>query len=147
MPHIAGDDEENAFTEKSRLLIGRMHKAIAIIQLKLEAQMAREHPEWGLSDRDLLSRIDKEKGTVTLDGKEYPLNDTNFPTLDPADPTAMTDEEKELVDKLRHSFSVSDKLMKHIDCLFSNGCMYGIYKPTEGGGGMRKEIQRSRTAA
>ncbi len=126
LPSILNESEME-ISEKSRLLTARMHKAIAIIQFKLEAQMARKHPEWNLQDRDLLSQINFEKGTVTVDGKEYPLNDTHFPTVDPADPTALSEEERELVQKLHHSFSVSDKLTKHIDCLLSNGCMYGIF--------------------
>ena len=126
LPSILNESEME-ISEKSRLLTARMHKAIAIIQFKLEAQMARKHPEWNLQDRDLLSKINFEKGTVTVDGKEYPLNDTHFPTVDPADPTVLSEEERELVQKLHHSFSVSDKLTKHIDCLLSNGCMYGIF--------------------
>ena len=126
LPSILNESEME-ISEKSRLLTARMHKAIAIIQFKLEAQMARKHPEWNLQDRDLLSKINFEKGTVTVDGKEYSLNDTHFPTVDPADPTALSEEERELVQKLHHSFSVSDKLTKHIDCLLSNGCMYGIF--------------------
>lgn len=125
-PTVAGD-LESSMSEKSRQLIARMHKAISIIQFKLEAQMARKHPEWGLLDRDLLSKINKEKGTILLDGKEYELNDKFFPTVDPKNPTALTAEEKELVAQLKHSFSVSDKLMKHVDCLLSNGCMFGIF--------------------
>lgn len=124
MPTLANEEE---VSEKTKMLIARMHKAISVIQFKLEAAMAKAHPEWGLEKRDLLSAIDLGKGTVTVEGKEYPLNDTNFPTLDPADPTALSAEERELVDKLHHSFGVSDKLQRHIDCLFSNGCMYGIY--------------------
>ena len=125
-PTVAGD-LESSMSEKSRQLIARMHKAISIIQFKLEAQMARKHPEWGLTDRDLLSKINKEKGTILLHGKEYELNDKFFPTVDPENPTALTAEEKELVAQLKHSFSVSDKLMKHVDCLLSNGCMFGIF--------------------
>lgn len=125
-PNIVSEQEE-VINEKSRLLIARMHKAISIIQFKLEAQMALKHPEWKLTDRNLLSHINMDKGTVVVDGKEYLLNDNCFPTLNPGNPIELTPEERELVDKLQHSFSVSDKLMKHIDCLFSNGCMYGIY--------------------
>ena len=125
LPNELNDEEHTS--EKSRLLIARMHKAISIIQFKLEAQMAHKHPEWGLTDRDLLSAINFKDNTVTVDGTAYPLNDTNFPTIDPKDPTRLSPEEQELVAKLRHSFSVSDKLMKHIECLLSNGCMYGIY--------------------
>lgn len=125
LPNELNDEEHTS--EKSRLLIARMHKAISIIQFKLEAQMAHKHPEWSLTDRDLLSAINFKDNTVTVDGTAYPLNDTNFPTIDPKDPTRLSPEEQELVAKLRHSFSVSDKLMKHIECLLSNGCMYGIY--------------------
>lgn len=126
LPSLLNEDDIEV-SEKSRRLTARMHKAIAVIQFKLEAQMARRHPEWGLNGRDLLSAMDLDKGTVKVEGKEYKLNDTFFPTIDPKDPTALSAEEKELVDKLRHSFSVSDKLTKHIECLLSNGCMYGIF--------------------
>lgn len=121
------EESELEMSEKSKSLIAKMHKAICIIQFKLEAAMAQKHPEWGLTNRDLLSKIDFEKGVVTLDGKEYSLLDTDFPTIDPSNPTALTDEEQELVEKLRHSFSVSDKLMRHVECLLSNGSMYGIF--------------------
>lgn len=121
------EESELEMSEKSKSLIAKMHKAICIIQFKLEAAMAQKHPEWGLTNRDLLSKIDFMKGVVTLDGKEYPLLDTDFPTIDPSNPTALTDEEQELVEKLRHSFSVSDKLMRHVECLLSNGAMYGIF--------------------
>lgn len=121
------EESELEMSEKSKSLIAKMHKAICIIQFKLEAAMAQKHPEWGLTNRDLLSKIDFVKGVVTLDGKEYSLLDTDFPTIDPSNPTALTDEEQELVEKLRHSFSVSDKLMRHVECLLSNGSMYGIF--------------------
>lgn len=124
---ILTEEQDQEISEKSRLLNARMHKAIAVIQFKLEAQLNRQHPEWGMSDRDLLSTINYDDGTVTINNKAYPLNDTNFPTIDPTDPTKLSVEEAELVEKLTHSFSVSDKLRKHVDCLLSNGCMYGIY--------------------
>lgn len=114
-------------SEKTRLLMARMHKAISIIQFKLEAAMTDKHPEWKMADRKLLEHIDYADGTITLDGKRYALNDTNFPTVDPAHPTRLTPEERELVDKLHHSFRVSSRLQKHIKCLFSNGCMFGVY--------------------
>ena len=124
MPNIAADED---ISEKTRLLIARMHKAISVIQFKLEAAMAYKHPEWGLQDRDILSKIDFDKGTIILEGKEYQLNDSYFPTVDKKNPNRLNEEERELIEKLTHSFSVSDKLHKHIDCLLSNGCMYGIY--------------------
>ncbi|MDE6126342.1 MAG: fructose-1,6-bisphosphatase [Muribaculaceae bacterium] len=119
-------DGERGADEKTRMLLARMHKAIAVIQFKLEGAMIRKRPEWGMEDRLLLDATDFGRGTVTVGGKEYPLLDTNFPTVDPADPCRLSDEERKLVDRLRHSFMVSDKLRAHVGCLFSHGCMYTI---------------------
>lgn len=126
IPHIICDDE-NEMSEKSKMLIARMHKAISIIQFKLEAAMIDRHPEWLMDDRKLLDNINYETGVITLNGKTYPLNDTNFPTIDPRNPSRLTAEEQDLVDKLHHSFTVSDKLNRHVECLLSTGCMYGVY--------------------
>lgn len=112
---------------KGKMLTARMHKAISVIQFKLEGQMIEKHPEWKMDNRRLLHLIDYDKGTITLDGKEYPLKDTHFPTIDPADPYRLSEEERDLMDKLTHSFRVSDKLKRHIGVFFSHGCMYGIY--------------------
>lgn len=119
-----GDKNED---DKMKLLLARMHKAISIIQFKLEGSLIDKRPEWNMSSRKLLHLIDKEKGTITLDGKEYKLTDSNFPTLDPNDPYRLTDEESALVASLHHSFVMSDKLRRHVNCLFSHGCMYGVY--------------------
>ena len=121
------EEEAALVSEKTRSLIARMHKAIAVIQFKLEAQLALKRPEWNMTRRNLISTVDPQRGTVRVDGKEYSLIDTNFPTLDPEHPESLSPEEAELVKKLHHSFSVSDKLQRHIECLFSNGCMYGVY--------------------
>ena len=124
-PHLdAGDNTHN---EKTQRLIAQMHKAISIIQFKLEAQLADRRPEWGMQDRKLFEHIDFDRKLFVLDGKEYEMKDCNFPTVDPENPYALTREEAELVDKLNHSFAVSDKLKKHIGCLFQHGCMYGVY--------------------
>ena len=124
-PHLdAGDNTHN---EKTQRLIAQMHKAISIIQFKLEAQLAARRPEWGMQDRKLFEHIDFDRKLFVLDGKEYEMKDCNFPTVDPENPYALTREEAELVDKLNHSFAVSDKLKKHIGCLFQHGCMYGVY--------------------
>ena len=112
--------------EKTRLLLARMHKAISIIQFKLEGQLTARRPEWGMDHRNLLHLIDRENGTVSLYGATYPMLDTNFPTVNPGEPYALTPEEQALVDRLRHSFMVSDKLRRHIGCMFSHGCMYNI---------------------
>lgn len=125
MPKLDPDDPIPS--EKSLKLMAKMHKAISVIQFKLEAALIDKYPKWNMADRKLLGAIDFGKGTLTLDGKEYELNDTSFPTVNPADPYALTTEERELVDKLHHSFMISNRLQKHIRCLFANGCLYGVY--------------------
>ena len=121
------DPDDTTHTDKMLQLLGRMHKAIAIIQFKLEGAMLDKHPEWEMADRKLLNNIDFAKGIITLEGKEYPLRDTNFPTVDPADPYKLTHEEEELMRRLRHSFLVSDKLQAHMDTMLSHGSIYGVY--------------------
>ncbi|MBD5369543.1 MAG: fructose-1,6-bisphosphatase [Bacteroides sp.] len=114
-------------TLKSRRLTARMHKAITVIQFKLEAELIRRHPEWKMADRRLLHEIDFNAGTIKIDGETYPLLDKHFPTIDPADPYALTSEEKELIDKLAHSFAVSEKLKTHINLFLSHGGIYSVY--------------------
>ena len=121
------DKDDTTHNEKTRRLIAQMHKAISIIQFKLEAQMIMRRPEWQMQDRLVLQYIDKERGLFVKNGVEYEMKDTFFPTLDPAHPFELTPEESELVQQLHHSFRVSDKLQKHIKCLFTHGCMYAIY--------------------
>lgn len=121
------DPEDTTHTEKTQRLIAKMHKAISIIQFKLEAALADKYPEWGMQDRKLLGHIDFGRKVFTLDGKDYEMKDTHFPTVNPDDPYSLTPEEAELVKKLHHSFRISDKLRKHIQCLFSHGSMYGVY--------------------
>ncbi len=121
------DRDDTTHNEKTRRLIAQMHKAISIIQFKLEAQMILRRPEWHMEDRLVLQHIDKERGVYTLDGVDYAMTDTFFPTLDPADPYALTAEEAALVRQLHHSFRVSDKLQRHIRCLFTHGCMYAVH--------------------
>lgn len=118
--------EENGLTDKNKQLIAKMHKAIAVIQFKLEAKMFARHPEWDMADRRILHRINFEKGTVTLYGKEHQMLDCSFPTIDPHDPYALSAEEKTLMDKLRHSFSVSEKLKQHIALFYSHGSLFSV---------------------
>ena len=120
-------DENNVHTAKTLRLMAKMHKAISIIQFKLEGALIERHPEWHLDHRRLLHRVDYEKGTVEIDGKTYKLNDTDFPTIDPKSPYTLTSEERHLVHKLQHSFTVSTGLKRHMESLFSHGCLYGIY--------------------
>lgn len=124
-PKIPADD--TTLSIKSRRLIAKMHKAITVIQFKLEQQLIKRHPEWHMEDRLLLDNINYEKGTVMVDGKEYELIDKHFPTIDPACPDKLTAEEQELIHKLVHSFKTSEKLHQHIDIFFSHGGMYSVF--------------------
>ena len=112
------------YNEKTLRLITQVHKAITIIQFKLEAEIINRRPEFGMENRKLLHEIDFERGVFVYEGKEYELRDANFPTIDPADPYRLTDEERELVDKIHASFMNSEKLKKHMRCLFTYGGMY-----------------------
>lgn len=104
--------------------LARMHKAAAILQFKLEGQLLSRHPEYGMEDRRLLHRIDYEKKTVEVDGVIYPMRSCRFPTIDPADPYALTPLEQEVMDKLTLEFAHSEKLQRHTQFLYSAGGMY-----------------------
>ena len=141
--------------DKTLQLVGKMHKAISIIQFKEEARIFHRRPEWLMEDRCLLEHIDPERRVCTISGRDYKMNDCNFPTIFPtAHPTSpispscpsspssptppispispsspsfdLTPEEASLMDKLHHSFRVSEKLRKHIRTILSHGCMYTI---------------------
>lgn len=111
---------------RSRTLLAKMHKAISIIQFKLEGAMIDKHPEWKMENRKLLCRVSDDRSTVTIEGKSYPMRDTFLPTVDPADPYKLSAEEEELVNKLHRSFMISDKLRRHITLVFNHGCIYNI---------------------
>lgn len=120
------DKANNSYSDKTLRLIAQMHKAISVIQFKLEAEIIRRHPEFEMEDRMLLHHIDFDRKVFTLDGKDYVMKDCSFPTIDPADPYKLTEEEQEIVTKLHHSFTRSEKLRKHMKCLFRYGCMYNV---------------------
>ena len=120
------DFSDGNYNEKTLRLITQMHKAITIIQLKLEAEIISRRPEFGMEKRRLLHLIDYERGLFCYEGKEYPLRDTNFPTIDPADPYRLTDEERELMTKIHASFMNSEKMKKHMRCLFTYGGMFTV---------------------
>ncbi len=105
-------------------LIAQMHKAITILQFKLEGEIIKRNPGYQMEDRLLLSKLCLESGQVEVDGKTYVLKDTKFPTIDPESPYDLLAEEQELVDKLVSSFLNSEKLQRHIRFLYSNGSMY-----------------------
>jgi fructose-1,6-bisphosphatase-3 len=113
--------------DKSQRLTAMMHKAITIIQFKVEAAIFERHPEWGMRDREMLNYIDIKNGLCVIDGNKYEMKDTLFPTINPEHPNMLTEEEETLLKKLHHSFSVSEKLHKHIRVLLSHGCMYAIF--------------------
>ncbi|MBC1229527.1 fructose-1,6-bisphosphatase [Listeria booriae] len=107
--------------------IARMHKAIAVIQFKLEGEIIARHPEFEMEHRLLLNMIDYKAGTVTIKGKNYPLKDAHFPTIDPANPYELTTDEKVLIDKLTASFKNCEKLQRHVSFLYSKGSMVLTY--------------------
>ena len=117
----------DAFGGDDDLMIARMHKAISIIQHKLEGQVIRRHPEFHMEDRLLLDKIDVERGTVKIDEMEYALRDKDFPTLDKDNPYKLTDGEAEVMKYLKHAFMRSEKLLRHIRLLFRKGGMYTVY--------------------
>ncbi|HJA85787.1 MAG TPA: fructose-1,6-bisphosphatase [Candidatus Bacteroides avicola] len=118
------DFSDGQHNEKTLKLIAQMHKAITVIQFKLEAAIIDRRPEFGMQGRKLLDKIDYKRGIFVYEGKEYPLRDMNFPTIDPANPYRLTDEEEELVGKIHASFMNSEKLRKHMRCLYTYGGMY-----------------------
>ena len=105
----------------------RMHKAISIIQFKIEGQTIRRQPGFGLEERALLHRIDYEKGTIALDGKEYKLLDTNFPTIDPKNPYQLSADEEDVMERLERAFTGCEKLQEHMHFLLSKGSLYKVY--------------------
>lgn len=105
----------------------RMHKAISIIQFKIEGQTIRRQPGFGLEERALLHRIDYEKGTITLDGKEYKLLDTNFPTINPKNPYQLSADEEDVMERLERAFTGCEKLQEHMHFLLSKGSLYKVY--------------------
>lgn len=124
MPKMSSD-KNNCDTKTARL-ISKMHKAISIIQFKLEAATIKRHPEYEMDDRLLLEHVDFDRKVFVLGGKDYEMRDTLFPTVDPADPYKLTEEEQELVERLHNSFVSSDRLKKHMGCLFRHGCLYAV---------------------
>ena len=126
MPKINTEDESKIFPEEIRQ-IAKMNQAISIIQFKLEGEIIKRHPEFDMADRMVLDFINYETGTVKLDGKEYPMLCDYFPTVDPADPYRLTEEERLVVERLMTGFLNSERLQKHVQFLFSKGSMYLSY--------------------
>ncbi|MCC8061081.1 MAG: fructose-1,6-bisphosphatase [Clostridiales bacterium] len=119
--------DENIYDAVDPGLAAKMHKAIAIMQLKVEGQIIRRHPEYEMDDRVLLEAVDYGRGVVTVDGKEYPMLDMCFPTIDPKDPLKLSKDEEELLYTLRLSFRHSELLQRHIRFLYTHGALYKCY--------------------
>ena len=124
MPKVMGEDN---LSDKNRLLIARMHKAITVLQFKTEAQLISRNPQWDMDDRMLMNTIDFAKGTCKVNGAVHKMTSCCFPTVNPECPTEMTPEERSLMEQLHHSFLVSEKLRKHVIALLRHGCMYAVY--------------------
>ena len=125
---LTGDDADQ-YTEKDKLLSARMYKAITMILFKLEGQKILRRPEFGMADRLLLDKINYENKTITIGDKVYPMLDCDFPTVDPANPYELTEEELHVITQLTDSFRHSEKLQKHTRYLYSKG---GLYKAING---------------
>lgn len=117
-------ESDRVHYENDLKLIAKMHKAISIIQFKLEGEIIKRRPYFSMEDRLVLEKIDYEKGTISLEGKTYKLRDCHLPTIDPADPYVLTAEERKLIEKLKSSFLKSEKLQRHVRFLFAKGSMY-----------------------
>ena len=118
------DEKDSKFDQT---VMSRTQQAAAIIQLKLEGQIIKRHPEYYMEDRLLLDKINYKDNTITLNGKVYKLIDGYFPTIDPENPYELSEKEAEVVKKLVKSFKNSEKLQRHIQFLYSKGNMYKVY--------------------
>lgn len=131
---VYGEDDCKCFGTKGdtkirdeRELNIRIHKAISIIQFKMEGQLAKERPEFGMADKDYLGKIDYETGTIELDGRRYPLKDTFFPTVDPAHPNRLCEEEQYVMERLQNAFIGCKRLQKHMQFLLHKGSLYKVH--------------------
>lgn len=124
IPRTTGGSGE--IDDKTSRITALMHKAITILQFKVEAAIIKRHPEWNMEDRLLLEHINFKNGTCNIGGKDYEMTDTFFPTINPDNPCELTLEEETLMKRLRHSFTVNEKLHKHMRLMLSHGSLYTI---------------------
>ena len=118
------DFENNPRLTRSAQLMAKMHKAISIIQFKLEGQTILRHPEYQMNDRLFLDKIDYHAGTIRVGSQTYPITDTFLPTIAPDDPYTLSQEEHELMEQLERSFRKSDKIQKHLRMLYQHGSLF-----------------------
>ena len=117
-------NEDEPINSRQEHLVSKMHKAISVIQFKLEGQIIARREEFGMEDRRLLHLIDYDRGTISINGAEYRLKDANFPTIAPERPYELTAEERDVIEQLTHSFTTSSKLARHMHCLYDHGSLY-----------------------
>lgn len=115
------------YNTKDLSLDMKMHKAIAIMQFKLEGNLIMRRPEFQMEDRLLLDKVDYENKTIQIGGQTYTMNDVEFPTVDPKDPYALTPEEEQVMERLRQAFIKCEKLQTHVRFLFSQGGLYKVH--------------------
>ncbi|MBP3914291.1 MAG: fructose-1,6-bisphosphatase [Lachnospiraceae bacterium] len=131
---VYGDDpcecfrlkDGNSSSLEEQELNRKIHKAISVIQFKLQGLLARKRPEFGMQDRACMEKVDYENGTFTWNGKTYPMLDTNFPTVDPQDPSALTNDELQVMERLRSAFTGCRRLQQHMLFLLNNGSLYKV---------------------
>lgn len=122
-----GNSGGDFFNQDDDLIVAKMHKAITIIQFKLEGQTIMRNPQFNMEDRLLLDKIDWQNKTVNLNGKDYPLKDCDFPTVDPDSPYQLTDRETEIMKYLKNAFMRSEKLQRHARFLYEKGEVYKVF--------------------
>lgn len=122
LPNTADDTHEDSM--KDLEIMAKIHKAVAVMQFKLEGDIIRRNPNYEMEDRLLLDKVDYARGVLRLDGKEFPMKDMSFPTVDPENPYRLTAEEADVMEKLRTYFMHSEKLQEHTRFLYSKGSMY-----------------------
>ena len=115
---------QTKYSNTDKIVLSKIQKAISIIQFKIEGKLIKKHPEYQMEDRLLLDKVNWRKGTITIGEKEYKLNDTNFPTINPKNPYELTEEESQIIERLRISFKNSEKLNRHVNFLYATGHMY-----------------------
>lgn len=120
-------DNNSNTTKIENEMVRKMHKAIAIIRFKLDGQLIQKYPEFGMEEQCRLHNIDFEKGTITIEGKKYNMEDMNLPTVDPKNPYELTEDEREVMMRLKSSFRHCEKLQKHAKFLLKHGSLYRIY--------------------
>jgi fructose-1,6-bisphosphatase-3 len=121
------DYREDEYDVRDTLLDEKMHKAITVMQFKLEGQLIKKHPEFDMDKRLLLDKIDPKKGTVCVEGVEYPMKDMNFPTIDWNDPYKLSAEEEDVMQRLCMAFTNCEKLQRHVRFMYTKGSLYKVY--------------------